>query len=295
MNQEEYAALQERHWQLKQKTLFKELLDNSETATISLPDLIALLDIEKRAWYSLNNVICNQTGYLTSYRPKALNIAILPDLTGKMCLILHISIWHYIIVDLETQKCLSKEDAKGRFNKDFFEKFFNEFPADDNSQLYYSFASLDDEKVKELLDVYNEYSSVFQNHFLNTDEIVYLKKINCTRVKKNSPLSHEEIEDTIDQVSLHIRLSDQSIQITFQSSAKDNENIIYKSTTAFFDSSLKALGSNSTELPQSKVEKMAEYLADIQIPMPNVPEFIKNRLGKKSGYYMKKYPEKKQD
>lgn len=295
MNQEEYTALQRKHWQLKQRVLFQKLLNEDNPETVSLPDLINLLSDERKAWSSLNKIINNQTGYLRVYHPNALNIAVLPDLNGKMCLILHVSMWHYVIVDLETQECLDKESVLKRFNKEFFERFFNEFPFDDNSQIYYTFAKLDDDRVKKLIDVYNEYSPIFQNHFLNTDEITYTKRINCTRVRKDSPLSHEEIEQTIDEVSISVRLSDQSVQITFQTAAKDNESVIYKSTTAFFDSNLKALGSNSEELPQSRVEEMAGSLSKVHIPKQNLPEFIRSRLKKNGGYYTKKYPEKSQD
>lgn len=166
-------------------------------------------------------------------------------------LIFKFSLWEYLIIDLNTRKCLSRKDVLFRFNEEFFIDNFSEVKVfQENFFDMYDFYIYDG-NINELINFYYNYEKIF--------------KIS------NSIFYKISLKDFWSYI--YINLVKGTGQLGFES----HDQFLYEHLFFNYDLTPFVFQDAVRKIGKDKMNEMFERIGDIKIPKKCIPiEFLQN-------------------
>lgn len=159
-------------WNELQSAVFKSTFTMNKDG-VSLKESIALLESRINIWKTFYKLL----GEVLDPMDKRFKIMCVKKVNynNHKYLIMKISLWYYVVIDLDTNKTISEDDARSIFDVEFFKDNFNE---GEGLIDYYSFDQLSDEIVVKVIDYYVEHENILTDNkserltILDNEEVV---------------------------------------------------------------------------------------------------------------------------
>jgi hypothetical protein len=158
-------------WNELQSEVFKNTFTMNIDG-ISLKDTIVNLNDRINIWKNFYKLLGDVLDPIDK-RFNVMNVSKVSYKNGKY-LFIKISLWYYVVIDLENKKTINEEAAKKIFDVKFFKDYFYET---DGLLDYYSFDSLSDDVTSKVIDYYIEHENILTDKksiripILDTDEV----------------------------------------------------------------------------------------------------------------------------
>ena len=155
--------------------LHSEVFKNTFTMNIdgiSLKDTIVNLNDRINIWKNFYKLLGDVLDPIDK-RFNVMNVGKVSYKNGKY-LFIKISLWYYVVIDLENKRTINEEEAKKIFDVKFFKDNLLET---DGLLDYYSFDSLSDDVTSKVIDYYIEHENILIDKksiripILDTDEV----------------------------------------------------------------------------------------------------------------------------
>lgn len=228
-------------WNKLQVELFEKLMDSND---ISLVEVMERLDQYINVWENIFNVLIESSEDIDKYSSLRGIYPIVKDNINY--LFIKVDIWDYIIIDIDNEVILSKDEILKLFDEDFFVGNLGEEKIGINN---YYFMDIIDNKLKYLIYTY-----------INNEELLV----------KNPYISYYIVENDT-RVGIEINLIKGSITLCFNDLASGRANYL------FFDKKLNALGVSNPSGNMEELKIMTERFKNVMIPFSVVKEYIKDK------------------
>lgn len=158
-------------WNKLQSDVFRNTFTMNKDG-VSLKESIVLLNDRINVWKNFYKLL----GEVLDPMDKRFNIMNVKKVNYKngKYLFMKVSLWYYVVIDLENKKTINEEAAKKIFDVKFFKDYFYET---DGLLDYYSFDSLSDDVTSKVIDYYLEHEDILTDKksiripILDTEEV----------------------------------------------------------------------------------------------------------------------------
>lgn len=232
-------------WNKLQVELFEKLMDPND---ISLVEVMERLDQYINVWENIFNVLIESSEDIDKYSSLRGIYPIVKDNINY--LFIKVDIWDYIIIDIDNEVILSKDETLKLFDEDFFVENLGEEKIGINN---YYFMDIIDNKVKYLIYTY-----------VNNEELLNM----------NPFISYYICEDN-KRVGIEINLIKGSVTLCFNDLGSGRANYL------FFDKKLNALGVSNPSGNMEELKRIADEFKSVTIPLSVVKNYLETKELKK--------------
>lgn len=237
--------METREWNKLQLDLFSKLMVDND---ISLVEVIDRLGKYIDVWDKIFNVLIESSEDIDKYSSlRGINLI---NKDGVNYLFIKLDIWDYIIIDIDSEKVLSKEQILLIFDEEFF---INNLGEERIGVDNYYFMDLIDNKLKYLIYTY-----------INNEEILNM----------NPFISYYICEDN-KRVGIEINLIKGSVTLCFNDLGSGRANYL------FFDKKLNALGVSNPSGNMEELKRIADQFKSVTIPLNVVKNYLETKELKK--------------
>ena len=143
-------------WNKIQESVYLKLFSNTDG--VSSKKIIKALKRRRGVWQKFYKMIGKEIDPMNErFSVMDLDKIIMAE---KVYLVLRIGLWEFIVIDINNMRCLSHDESMVLLDHDKFEKFRG---IDETDVEYFSFESLSNKKVKEVVDFYCEEEQILSD------------------------------------------------------------------------------------------------------------------------------------
>lgn len=230
--------METREWNKLQLDLFCKLMVDND---ISLVEVIDRLDKYIDVWDKIFNVLIESSEDIDKYSSlRGINLI---NKDGVNFIFIKLDIWDYIIIDIDSEKVLSKEQILLIFDEEFFINNLGEKRIGIDN---YYFTEVLEHKVKYILYTY-----------INNEELLNM----------NPFISYYICEDN-KRVGIEINLIKGTVTLCFNDLGSGRANYL------FFDKKLKPIGVSNPSGNMDELKKIADKFKGIMLPLSVVKDYL---------------------
>lgn len=220
------------------ENLFKRYFE--ETEGCLLTDFVDNLSFIPKTWSSLHKICEQNIDYFNTFT--SLDHMNLITQNSRQYLVLNFSAWNFIIIDLETNKTITKEEYKKKFND---EEFMNTFYSKEEQPSFINIIKYN-ENPKELIDFYVE----------NKEILALPTNINYGYEKDSA------------WTTLNIDFINKKIILSFQT----EDQFLYEHLFLNYDLTPMSFQDASAKIEKEKLKEMFNEVKNIIIPEDKIPK-----------------------
>lgn len=230
-------------WNELQSEVFKNTFTMNIDG-ISLKDTITKLNNRINVWKNFYKLLGDVLDPIDK-RFSVMNVSKVSYKKGKY-LFIKISLWYYVVIDLDNKKTIGEDEAKQIFN----EKFFKDNLLETDGLIdYYSFDSLNDDVTSKVIDYYIEYEDIL------TD-------------KKNVRIPILDNEEVFGCLIVYFDKDEVMVGINGKMNGRCNY--------LFLDNNLKVYGASNLSGNKEEVASYFDGSRDIMIPSGIMEQYVKD-------------------
>lgn len=234
--------------------LFKKYFEETEGPLLT--DFVDNLSFIPKTWRSLHKICEQNIDYFNTFT--SLDHMNLMIENNKQYLVLNFSTWNFIIIDLETNKTITKEEYKKKFDD---EVFMNTFYSKEEQPSFINIIEYNG-NPKELLDFYIE-----------NKEILTLPTTINYGYEKDSAWTNLNIDFVNEKISLSFQTEDQFLY--------EHLFLNYDLTPMDFQDATKKIG-------KERLEEMFNEIKKIIVPKDIIPNVLyKKYLNQRKANFVK--------